>query len=203
MKAITPFREATPSHGVILVRWRENPLDDLATFAFGYWRAAQRLASSIEFAPTFADHEGFPVIFLYRHALELYLKSLCFRAATVLGLQSRVEVELSRLWTDHSLRRLLNAVAPVLSDLRGHRAGHYETLVADVEGLVLEVERLDPGSYFFRYPVNARGDAVHTIGTSLNVLEFSRRLDSVLDQLRLAGLALESDLSDIRGTGRR
>ena len=48
-----------------------NPQGDFGVFAKGYTLAANRLASLLLEAPRFSDYEAYPVVFLYRHALEL------------------------------------------------------------------------------------------------------------------------------------
>src|SRR6266850_7405355 len=53
-----------------------NPKGDFGVFAEGYTLAANRLAGVLLAAPRFSDYEAYPVVFLYRHALELSLKHI-------------------------------------------------------------------------------------------------------------------------------
>jgi hypothetical protein len=54
------------------------PAKSLAVFARGYARAANRLSEGLLGAPKFADYDAYPVVFLYRHALELSLKHVIY-----------------------------------------------------------------------------------------------------------------------------
>lgn len=71
---------------------------------------------------------AYPILFCYRHALELYLKAV-----------------LPKSERNHSLGNLLKALSP-------HLAGRYpEDQVAWLLGCIAEFDRVDPKSTLFRY----------------------------------------------------
>lgn len=94
--------------------------------------------------------------------------------------------------------RLLSAVAPLLAVLGG-RGANYRDLTDEIETVISDVERIDPGSYSFRYPVDSKGRDAHPGHAVLNVLHFARRVDVVLDLLAEACRVLESDFSETAG----
>ncbi|MCX6101586.1 MAG: hypothetical protein NTV92_09290 [Candidatus Bipolaricaulota bacterium] len=61
-----------------IINWTATPKGDFGVFAKGYTLAANRLAQLLLEAPRFSDYEAYPVVFLYRHALELSLKQIIY-----------------------------------------------------------------------------------------------------------------------------
>ena len=57
--------------------WRKVPEQDLWLYARSFHKAARTLAGSLQLAPNpFADFDVAPVVFMYRHAVELHLKRM-------------------------------------------------------------------------------------------------------------------------------
>jgi hypothetical protein len=108
-------------HGNVVFNWRKNPFDDLVAFAVGYRRAAQHLAASIESANGYSDNQGYPILFLYRHALELYLKAVLVRAAKLAHVESGADTSIDPIWREHSLVRLFSLVELAFRQLDGRR----------------------------------------------------------------------------------
>ena len=73
------------------------------------------LAERFAKGPGHDDNEGYPVLFLYRHALELYLKAIVYRGASGLGLISQQMVRTDRLFCDHRLVETLPAIEAIPS----------------------------------------------------------------------------------------
>ena len=61
-----------------VISFTPNPKGDFGVFAKGYTLAANRLSGLLLEAPRFSDYEAYPVVFLYRHALELSLKHIIY-----------------------------------------------------------------------------------------------------------------------------
>jgi hypothetical protein len=61
-------------HGNVVFNFTVRPIRDLTAFALGYREAGQTLAAKMAAARGYADYDGYPILYLYRHALlELYL----------------------------------------------------------------------------------------------------------------------------------
>ena len=71
------------------ISFTQNPKQDFGVFAKGYTRAASLLAEQLLDKPHFPDYEAYPVVFLYRHAFELYLKGFYYRAALIAYFQKK------------------------------------------------------------------------------------------------------------------
>jgi len=116
------FRSRSHGQGSLVLHWRRDPADDLITYAVAYKNAAQELVGSLSRAAGSPDGRGYAILFLYRHAIELYLKTVLYRAAKLLQLHGRMTEPWLR--AHHSLPKLLAAVRPVCSTRSpGNRPG--------------------------------------------------------------------------------
>ena len=68
-----------------------NPKQHFCIFAKGYGEAASVLSDHLLEKTNISDDEAYPVIFLYRHATELYLKGFYLRAAMISGFRNNQE----------------------------------------------------------------------------------------------------------------
>lgn len=113
----------------------------------------------------------YPIVFLYRHHCEIVLKGIILVGSRLFD--EPVEVEelkghgVMKLWAD--ARGILEKRWP----------GEDREPVNSCEALLRELDGVDPGSYAFRYPVNAQG------GQSLPGLELInvRHLGSVAGKM--------------------
>jgi hypothetical protein len=192
MESNTLFTNATPAHGNIVINWRNSPADDIVAFAAGYKNAAQELVSSLSRAPCYADHRGFPILYLYRHAIELYLKAVLHQAAKLQRRRDRSAKPFKRF--GHSLTSLLSAVEKTIQSLRCCPYG-IAMLPESIRGFISQVEEVDPRSDSFRYPVTINGDPNHDPNTVVNILFFAKGADAILDELVCACIFFQKELS--------
>jgi hypothetical protein len=179
------FFESNRPHGNVVFNFRGRAINDLSAFAAGYHEAGKTLVSKMESAASYRDYEGYPILFLYRHALELYLKAIVYRGAQLLGLISEEKPHTEKLLTSHKLTRLLPTIEAIF------RAVEWEwdfKLIGlrsfdDFADLIKEIEKIDPQSYCFRYPVNTTGEAALPQHFVVNVVTFGKKMDSVLELL--------------------
>jgi hypothetical protein len=68
-----------------VVSFTPNPKGDFGVFAKGYTRAANHLAGLLLEAQRFSDYEAYPVVFLYRQALELSLKHIIYTSVKLVA----------------------------------------------------------------------------------------------------------------------
>ena len=102
------FKPDNP-HGNIVFNLHNDPISDLSAFAKGYHNAAKSLVERFEAAPRIGcvDYFGYPIFFLYRHALELYLKAVVSKGKQVLGLLDIGQIDTEKLFCNHNLTNLL------------------------------------------------------------------------------------------------
>jgi len=99
-----------------------------------------------------------PIIFNYRHFLELSLKSM-------LATYGR-HVEVNANWNTHSLDVLWVEFATMLERFGTDDPDEVDPIVEEVIG---QFAKIDPGSYSHRYPVDQRGQALPLALTDLHL----------------------------------
>jgi len=192
------FFELSRPHGNVVFNFRGRAINDLSAFAAGYHEAGKTLVSKMESAAGYRDYEGYPILFLYRHALELYLKAIVYRGAQLLGLISDKKRNTEKLLTSHKLTQLLPTIEAIFRvaelewdfELIGLRS------FDDFADLIKEIEKIDPQSYCFRYPVDTTGEAALPQHFVVNVVTFGKKMDSVLELLSGAVTGLQDHWDD-------
>jgi len=190
------FRSENP-HCNVVFNFRRNAIDDLAPFAKGYHQAGKRLAGMLEASSGCRDFDGYPILFLYRHALELYMKAIVYRGAQLLQLLDIETLDTSKLFKDHRLSKLLPGIKAVFDGI----GWKWETETAGISNfeefaeLLYGIDELDPESYSFRYPTNTKGLAALSHHTVVNAIGFSRNMDPILDLLDAAVLGLHEEFN--------
>lgn len=187
--------QSNDPHGNIVVNFRQNPVNDLVAFAMGYHNAAKRLVGSIKTSSGYPDYDGYPIVFLYRQALELYLKAIAYRGICLFDLLDDKIDSTSNLFSDHNLTSLFNIVKEVFVkkgwswdvDLPGLNC------LEDFETVINEFMKIDAGSYSFRYPINTKKKAQSPVHTMINVIKLADIMDTILEDV-FDGAALQLDL---------
>jgi hypothetical protein len=174
---------APHEHGNVVLNLRGRPIEDLQAFAFGYAKAAHTLATQLIAAPGYGDYEGYPILFLYRHSLELYLKAMVYRGAKLLRLVSQETVNTDKLFGNHNLARLLPAVRAISKQMKWTFKGAGLDSYEEFGAIVQKLDSVDPGSYTFRYPINKSGQANMPHHFVVNVPLFAEQMDSLLQFL--------------------
>ena len=158
--------------------------------------AGKTLVENLESVRGYPDYEAYPIFFLYRHSLELYLKTIVYIGARLLGLISSEQINTNKLLTNHSLSRLLPPIKTIFKNLDWDRDFGIPNIhnFEDFEELIKAIEKVDPQSYSFRYPVNKRGDAILPERFVINAINFGKSMDLILQVLDGAVTGLDEHL---------
>jgi hypothetical protein len=121
------------------VNWYHDPTE---AYVSGYKEAGDSLVNLVADRKGTADTLFFPIVFLYRHYVELRLKSLLHDGNRLLDQEydQKPEHRLSKLW--QKVHLILVEIWP----------DGNETDLAAIEGLITQFEQVDPRSTTFRYP---------------------------------------------------
>jgi hypothetical protein len=171
-------------HGNVVLNFMEFPKGELAAYGRSYHEAAQHLVQRIA-ASHYRDPDACPIVFLYRHAIELYLKSIIHWGNNLLRLNGKPIVPHKNIFTEHRLIVLLKRVRPILKfqkSLDNWGDSHFGGF-RDVEKLIAELEEFDPGSYSFRYPITTKGNDALPHHFLFNVIEFGEKFDQLMRML--------------------
>lgn len=183
------FFTPNSAHGSFVVHFTSNPAFDFGIWARGYAEAAQRLSDSLLAAPGFGDNNAYPVVFLYRHALELYLKGVIMRGNHLVGLWDEAEFY-ERLKADHRLIPLYEAAKRLLERSFPGDTG-LQDLIKNLGVVVADLDAVDPGSYNFRYPVNKNYEKPAEGQVTMSLVPLQRTMAEVLDALDTVDTVLQ------------
>ncbi|HAF44443.1 MAG TPA: hypothetical protein DCK83_05755 [Gallionellaceae bacterium] len=188
------FSAPSGTYGNALINWKTQSANEIVDFAASYRYAAMNLVSFREQrgAGTI-DHGALPILFLYRHSFELYLKAMVYRAAVLSINDDELVRALPRLWREHSLMRLLQMSAPVLQASSSRPLVQSGDLQRQITTLASKIDDIDPGSYSFRYPVNSKGDSALPKYFLTNIFVFADEMEGVLDELSQFCRELEAE----------
>ena len=177
------------------IAFTDKPKSEFGIFAKGYHRAAAMLAEQLlEREFSFRDYEAYAVVFLYRHAFELYLKHLIYAPALLRAFKGINDLP-PGLWNDHYLVPLAQAVAKILRRLFPND-DELALFVQKVLTTASEFATLDPGSYSYRYPINPAGSHSTPRNQTANLQALHSTMSYVLDGLEAVdfGVNVETDV---------
>ena len=144
-------------YGNIVIGFTQVPMADFAAYARGYYNAARHLADSLVKRPGYPDYDGYPIVYLYRQSLELFMKGVIYGAARILRLVSEDE-GLRRIHNVHDLPKLYGVAQEVLRRMPKFRDDPSLAAFLDqLQMVVQEFHEIDPSSYVFRYPIDREG----------------------------------------------
>jgi hypothetical protein len=171
-----------------------NPLGDFGVFAKGYAYAANSLAEKLLQAPQFADYQAYPVVFLYRHALELSLKHIIYSSVRIAAFRRIRDVE-HRLHNDHDVQRLAQIAGHLLERLLPEDRGLHKAF-SDAKRTAREFSQIDPRSYAYRYPVDISGKQSTERHQVVNLRAVAQTMSSILELLGTIHFGLSIELDD-------
>jgi len=173
----------------------ENVIESTPYFAEGFHQAGQAVVARLREMEAWPDYEALPVVFLYRHAVELALKGIVWNGDEIAG---RLGKPLSGSGGpqkgEHRLGPILKHVDHVQSVFVLHWLN--EKITWDqTKDVINDLDAVDPGSFAFRYPMKRNGAPSQSAEFGFNVYEFATMLDPVLDGLRDWAYELEDHRS--------
>ena len=175
-----------------VISFSNDPKSDFGAFAKGYTLAATRLAASLLEAPRFPDYEAYPVVFLYRHALELSLKQIIYGGVELAAFRRMNDIN-EHLKNNHNLADLSRTSGKVLSLLfpNDELLGRLNTTVA---AICEDWSQIDPRSDAYRYPIDTKGRPSTKKHQVVNLRALATRMAAVLEDLDAVhfGLDLET-----------
>jgi len=150
----------------------------------GYRRGAQILVQAVGEKERDQDFLVYPIIFLYRHYIELVLKEIIRRAPYLIG-RGLTAAEKKHL-EDHRLNLLWNDFKP-LSLAITKVAGWSDLPKEDIEGIddfIRQISEVDPRSYSLRYAHSKKGDpSLPKNLTHVNLRHFGELMDRLANYL--------------------
>ena len=112
----------------------------------GYKRAGDLLVKAAGEDGLARDTLVFPIVFNYRHFLEISLKYLLATYGPA--------VDVAPNWRSHDLKTLWNLFLEMLDEYGSTNSDQADSIVGEI---VLEFAKIDPQSFAYRYPVDKNG----------------------------------------------
>ena len=166
------FAEASDWWMNACLDWSHDPSE---LYIVGYKDAADLLVKTVASGQGTADSLIFPIVFLYRHYIELRLKSLIEDGRRLLDHEynHKSEHQLSKLWPP--VKDILLEVFPD-EDKKQYDA---------IDSLIEQFENVDPRSTSFRYPKDLSGNKSVNFDIPRvnlrNLFEVVRALSTILE----------------------
>jgi hypothetical protein len=164
------FRPATPTDFNACVGSNGGPYN-FQDYALGYFEAGSRIVSSLMSDQWMLDIIIYPLVFTYRHGIELSLKDLAVQLPLVWDEES--EVRLTHVLSDNweSIKTYLN---------REQEFDPENTLIDQVDTILKDFLEIDETGQVFRYPTDRRG-LNHLDGkvSAINVIVFQQAMGTV------------------------
>jgi hypothetical protein len=165
-------RPTESSQAVALARL---PWERLVLMADGYRKAADLLVARASEKHYLRATLIYPILFLYRHFIELELKYVLTTYGRAAGQKSD--------WENHDLDILWPKVRAVIDCFSLETEKETASIV---EACIAEMAKIDPGSFTFRYPVTKKGqpmsldfDSVDLANLQLTMEKISNFFDGV------------------------
>ena len=129
-------------------------------YSVGYFKAAEKLVDQVRFESSDIDLLIYPIIYLYRHGIELGIKSLVKLLPPLWGVSINVE-------PTHRLHDNWNNIKPYL--MKNRDFDPEDVLIQGVEDILNELTRVDPSGEVFRFHYK-RSEVRHTELDELRVI---------------------------------
>jgi hypothetical protein len=192
---VTLFRPGKTMHGNVVLNFVGSPNGEFRVYASAYRRAGRSLAVSLAAKGGYRDLDACPIVFLYRHALELYLKAIVRRGQDLVSLAGKKLPIKPRALEEHKLAPLWMPIQYIFTHLSWTWSTEVEgaRTLEDIKKLLQEVDQFDSGSYSFRYPVDTKGKSSVSRHFCFNVLEFAKQVEGALGLLEGTADNLEEE----------
>lgn len=188
------FGRSGTVHGNVILNFMGRPEWEFEIYGAAFWRAGQSLAQSLAHQRGYRDSDACPIVFLYGHALELYMKAIVRRGDSLVALAGKKLPMDPRALNRHELLPLTAPIYFIFKHVGWTWATETEGVKTfkDFTAITREMDRLGAA---FRYPIDTKGQALVSHHFGFNVLEFARQLEAALRLLdgTITGLDEEWD----------
>lgn len=152
------FSQSQPAYGAFLAHHTGERLHHLTE---GYKLAADLLVDQAEAEAWRRQKLVYPIIFCYRHFLELTLKAMLEEYGSMGNIASN--------WSHHRLEDLWRDFRTLLRHLGADQPEEQGTEA--VEQCIAEFAKIDPFSETFRYPTNRKGQSFDVDDDVIDLLQ--------------------------------
>lgn len=178
----------------IVSSFSQNPMYDFGIYAEGYRKAAKSLSDKLRTQNHFADYDGYPIVFLYRHAFELNLKSIIYSGLRLLSLKNREAINDGKFYNIHYLDKLAKVSADILTTLFRNDFA-LENVIKNIVSIANEYSELDYNSFSYRYPIDVTGNySTKQRHQVINLTSLTNCMEDLLDSIEAINFGLDIEM---------
>lgn len=179
------------------LRW-PAPIEQFAPYAEAFHAAGKRLVGHLGEDPILRDRDALPIVFMYRHALELYLKAIIHVGAKLIRVGGKPQLDWRALVTTHRLADFRDPLDRIWKEVDWEWDLDIDRLrsKAALDLLLNEFDSIDQQSDRFRYPIDKKGNAALPEDFSFCLEDFASRMDQLLEYFDGTVTGLEQELSN-------
>ena len=178
-----------------------EPTGEFGYYGSGFLEAARTLARSFSRRRGRRQIDILPVLFLYRHSIELLAKAVILAGNRLMqqGGEGQDERDLFDSFgsSRHRLLPLLDSIGQVFE--YAHWEWHWPKSAVrsfgDARRVIEELDALDPDSFNFRYPTTIRGERAISPGHMIGQGTILAVLDDLAESLDTAVFGLDAECS--------
>jgi hypothetical protein len=194
------FRTAPDERNVVL-NFRRAPESEFDVYTRPFHEAARVLAHRALRRRGFRDLDALPIVFLYRHALELTMKALVLEGNRRMDLHGEglPDEQLWKVLDGHRLTALLPHIRRVFTFV-GWKWWWDDPQIrtfSDVRQVLRDLEEVDPTSFAFRYPTDKRGQGAVPHHFEFSLHKFVTVIDPLIEALDTATFGLSAEYDQI------
>jgi len=167
-------------------------------YADAFSDAAYKLAVAKFQEPGYQDFKSLPIVFLFRHALELYMKGVIVYGKMIINLSKIEKFELNHILSTHDLKKLLPDFKQSILDQNWEWPPivNYENEIVSLDQMIDEIDIYDKHSYSFRYPIQKKSYTNPlNKGFQFDVYRFASIMKLICDLLSGACMGLSEEYS--------
>ena len=153
-----------------------NREEGLTIYAQSYKDAGDRLVEYAQLDKTSINLLVFPILFLYRHYLELALKEIIIAATKYL------KKEHGKIFSCHDLSKLWKRTKELIYEVKMEISS--DDMIA-VENQILQFYQLDRTSQTFRYPIDNKGNILKNLSHCINIENVREIIDGLWSETLL------------------
>lgn len=166
-----------------------DKFNGINAYAAGYLDAAKLLARIVIYSRSKMDTLVYPIIYLYRHYLEIKLKDLIRQGAAITD--TIIDEKLKQALGEHNLMVLWNRFKPFFEEISGYNDSFNEVRKG-MESYINQIHSIDPASFTFRYD-RSKNSKAHNLENveRINLFHFCQNMEKLTDLIE--GIDCEFD----------
>jgi hypothetical protein len=153
-------------------------------YARAYRKAARQLFEQYWQAEDFQDMDMHPIVFLYRHAVEVYLKTILSLGNGVLLINRKPLRTGAKIFNGHKLRPMLPGIGEIfdLIDCSGLWRPPTFNSFSDVKRMVEALDQIEHDAFRYSLSVNGKTELLEE-PLCFSAFDFAEKTDALLDVL--------------------